>query len=88
VLSRHALRNALIPIVTVVALQTAALIAWQFLVEAIFSWPGIGSYAVRAITNLDFNVIIGVTLFGSVLYVLVNFLADMVYLMLDPRIRY
>lgn len=88
VLFRHALRNALIPIVTVVALQTAALIAWQFLVESIFSWPGIGSYAVQAITNLDFNVIIGVALFGSVLYVVVNFVADMLYLVLDPRIRY
>jgi peptide/nickel transport system permease protein len=87
-LSRHALRNALIPVVTVIALQMAALIAWQFLVETIFSWPGIGSFAVRAIVALDFNVIMGVTLFGSVLYVLVNFLADVTYMALDPRIRY
>ncbi len=88
VMSRHALRNALIPVVTVIALQMAALIAWQFLVETIFSWPGIGSFAVRAITTLDFNVIMGVTLFGSVLYVMMNFLADIAYLVLDPRIRY
>ena len=88
VLSRHALRNALIPVVTVIALQMASLIAWQFLVETIFSWPGIGSFAVRAITALDFNVIMGVTLFGSLLYVAMNFLADVTYMALDPRIRY
>src|SRR5207237_258729 len=88
VLIRHALRNALIPVVTVVALQTAALIAWQFLVESIFSWPGVGSYAISAISNLDFNVIIGVALFGSVLYVAVNFTADIVYMLIDPRVRY
>jgi peptide/nickel transport system permease protein len=88
VLSRHALKNALIPVVTIVALQMAALIAWQFLVETIFSWPGVGSFAVRAIVALDFNVIMGVTLFGSALYVMMNFLADMTYVALDPRIRY
>jgi peptide/nickel transport system permease protein len=88
VLSRHALKNALIPVVTIVALQMGALIAWQFLVETIFSWPGVGSFAVRAIVGLDFNVIMGVTLFGSALYVLLNFLADMTYVALDPRIRY
>jgi peptide/nickel transport system permease protein len=87
-LRRHALRNALIPVVTLLAIQMAGLIAWQFLVETIFSWPGVGSYAVKAITTLDFNVIMGITLFGSVLYVTLNLLADLSYLVLDPRIRY
>jgi peptide/nickel transport system permease protein len=88
VLFHHVLRNAMIPVVTVVALQMAGLIAWQFLVEIIFGWPGIGTWAVSAITRLDFQVIMGVTLFGSILYVTLNFLADVVYLLLDPRIRY
>ena len=88
VLTRHVLRNALIPVVTVIAVQTAALIAWQFLVEYIFAWPGIGGWAVASITQLDFNAIMMVTLFGAVLYVALNFLADVSYMILDPRIRY
>lgn len=88
ILFRHVLQNAMIPIVTVVALQMAGLIAWQFLVEIIFGWPGIGTWAVSAIMRLDFQVIMGVTLFGSALYVTLNFLADVAYIMLDPRIRY
>ncbi|HEV8469785.1 MAG TPA: ABC transporter permease [Candidatus Limnocylindria bacterium] len=88
VITRHVLRNAMLPIVTVIALQMAALIAWQFLVETIFSWPGIGSWAVNSIMTLDFNAVMAVTLFGSVLYVALNFLADVSYLLFDPRIRY
>lgn len=87
VLLRHVLRNSMIPVVTIVALQMAGLIAWQFLVETIFSWPGIGSWAVQSILTLDFQVIMAVTLFGSVLYVALNFMADLVYIWLDPRIR-
>lgn len=85
---RHALRPALVPVATVVGLQMAALIAYVFLVEVVFSWPGIGTYAVRAIVGLDFEPIMGITLVFSVIYVLVNFLVDMSYLLLDPRIRY
>lgn len=88
ILFRHVLKNAMIPVVTVVALQMAGLIAWQFLVEIIFGWPGVGTWAVSAILRLDFQVIMGVTLFGAALYVLLNFLADVAYLLLDPRIRY
>ncbi len=88
VLFKHVLRNAMIPVVTVVALQMAGLIAWQFLVETIFSWPGIGSWAVQSIMTLDFQVIMAVTLFGAVLYVSLNFIADVIYIWLDPRIRY
>ena len=87
VLIRHVLRNALIPVVTVIAIQMAALIAWQFLVEYIFAWPGIGSWAVASIAQLDFNAIMMVTLFGATLYVVLNFLADVSYMILDPRIR-
>lgn len=84
----HVLRNAMIPVVTLVALQMAGLIAWQFLVETIFGWPGIGTWAVSAILRLDFQVIMGVTLFGATLYVIVNFIADIIYAYLDPRIHY
>ncbi len=88
VFTRHALRPALVPVVTVIGLQIAALIAYVFLVEVVFSWPGIGTYAVRAIVGLDFEPIMAITLVFSVIYVLVNFLVDMSYLVLDPRIRY
>jgi peptide/nickel transport system permease protein len=88
ILYRHVLRNAMIPVVTVVSVQMAGLIAWQFLVEVIFGWPGIGSWAVNAIMRLDFQIIMAVTLFGAVLYVSLNFFADVLYMLLDPRIRY
>ncbi len=88
VLFRHALKPAAIPVVTVIGLQLAGLIAWVFLVETIFSWPGIGSYAVRAILSLDFNAIMGVTLFTSFVYVVINLLVDVIYVVLDPRIRF
>jgi peptide/nickel transport system permease protein len=88
VLIHHALRNAMIPVVTIIGLQVAALIAYVFLVEYIFSWPGIGSYAVRAILGLDFQPIMSITLLFSLLYVTVNFLVDLSYLLLDPRIKY
>ena len=88
VLRRHALRNSLIPVVTVIGLQFASMIAYVFLVEHIFSWPGIGSYAVRAILGLDFQPIMAITLLFSTIYVGVNFLVDLTYLALDPRITY
>lgn len=88
VLFRHALKNALIPVVTVIGLQLGHLIAWVFLVEIIFSWPGIGSYMVRSIVNLDFPAVMGCTLFTSFLYVFINLAVDLIYGILDPRIHY
>ncbi len=88
VLGRHALKNAMVPVVTIIGLQLGALIAWVFLVETVFSWPGIGSYMVRAIMDSDFNAVMGVTLVTSLIYVLINLLVDLSYLLLDPRIRY
>jgi peptide/nickel transport system permease protein len=87
-LRRHALKNAMVPVVTVMGLQLAALIAYVFLVEVIFSWPGIGTYAVRAIIGLDFEPIMGITLTFSLIYVVTNFFVDIVYLFLNPQIRY
>jgi peptide/nickel transport system permease protein len=88
VLTGHAMKNAMVPVVTVIGLQLGYLIAWVFLVECIFSWPGIGSYAVRCIVNLDFPAVQGVTLFTSFMYVFINLGVDIVYVFLDPRITY
>jgi peptide/nickel transport system permease protein len=88
VLLRHALRNALLPAVTVLGLGVGLLASGVFLVETIFAWPGIGRYAYDAIRASDYNAILGVTLVVAVVYVVVNLVVDLVYLYLDPRIRY
>jgi peptide/nickel transport system permease protein len=83
----HAIRNAMIPTVTVMGLTFAGLLAGAVLTETIFSWPGIGRYSVQAALNLDYPALLGVTLFVAAAYILVNFLVDIVYGVLDPRIR-
>ena len=83
----HAMRNALIPTVTVLGLTTAGLLAGAVLTETIFSWPGVGSFAVSAALKLDYPALLGVTLIVAVIYVLVNLFVDIVYGLLDPRIR-
>jgi peptide/nickel transport system permease protein len=88
VMARHSMKNAFVPVVTIIGLQLGYLIAWVFLVEAIFSWPGIGSYALRSIVNLDFPAVQGVTLFTSFMYVFINLGVDLIYPLLDPRISY
>jgi peptide/nickel transport system permease protein len=88
VLRRHALKPAMVPVITVIGLQIASLIAFVFLVEVVYSWPGIGTYAVRAIVGLDFEPIMSITLLFSVIYVGINFVVDMLYVAMDPRIRY
>lgn len=87
VVAGHALRNALIPTVTVLGLTTASLLAGAVLTETIFSWPGIGSFAVAAALKLDYPALLGVTLIVAIIYVLVNLLVDLAYVILDPRIR-
>jgi peptide/nickel transport system permease protein len=88
VLLRHALRNALLPAVTVLGLEFGLLAGGVFLVETIFAWPGIGRYAFDAIRASDYNATMGVTLIVALLYVGINLVVDVVYLYLDPRIRY
>ena len=88
VLRHHVFRNALIPTTTVLGLQIGALLAGNVLAEVVFNWPGIGLYAVNAIKNLDYPGIMGVTLVISVIYVLVNLVVDITYVMLDPRISF
>jgi peptide/nickel transport system permease protein len=87
VITRHAIRNAMIPTVTVLGLTFAGLLAGAVLTETIFSWPGIGRYSVQAALKLDYPALLGVTLFVAAAYVLVNFLVDVIYGLLDPRIR-
>lgn len=88
VLYRHALRNALITIVTVVGLQLPRLVGGAAITETVFAWPGMGSLAVRAAFERDYPMIMGITLVISFVVAASNLLVDMVYVYLDPRIRY
>jgi len=88
VVNRHALKNALLPTVTQLGLQIGLLLSGTFLVEIIFSWPGIGRYSVDAITKVDYNAIMATTLIVAVIFVLMNLVVDILYLFLDPRISY
>ncbi|MFZ3214968.1 MAG: nickel ABC transporter permease [Candidatus Acidiferrales bacterium] len=88
VLFRHALRNALIPILTILGLQFGTLLAGTILTESIFSWPGIGRLAVQAIGARDYPLLQGCILLIAVSYVLVNLLTDLVYAVVDPRVRF
>jgi len=87
VVCRHALPNALVPIITVVGLQFGALLAGAIVTETIFAWPGIGRLTVSAISNRDYQLVQGCILCIGLTYVVVNFLTDMVYSALNPRIR-
>jgi len=87
VIYRHALRNALIPLVTVLGMSLAQLLYGSVIIESLFAWPGTGSYVVNAIFALDFPVIMGFTVLVSTAYVVVNLLVDLLYMLLDPRIR-
>lgn len=88
VLSRHAIRNALIPVVTVLGLQFAGLLGGAIIIETIFAWPGVGRLAVNAIWRRDYPVIMGTVLIFSFTFILANLLVDILYTILDPRIRY
>lgn len=85
---RHVLRNAMIPIVTILAFSLAGLIGGSFITETIMGIPGIGRFAVESIFNRDYPVIMAITLIGAAAFVLANLLADLAYAYIDPRIRY
>jgi len=87
VVSRHALRNALIPIITVLGLDFGAYLTGSILTETIFSWPGIGRYAYQAASSLDFPAVMGVTMLIAGIFIGVNLIVDILYGVLDPRIR-
>ena len=85
--SRHVLRNALLPIITIIGLQTGLLLSGAVLTETVFAWPGIGTWLVDAIRSRNFPVLQGGILFVSVIFVLVNLAVDVTYALVNPRIR-
>jgi len=87
VVYKHALRNALIPTVTVAGLSFASLLGGAVLTETIFSWPGVGQLAYQSIVSLDFPLLMGLTLLFGVIMVFSNLIVDLIYVVLDPRIR-
>ena len=88
VIGKHALRNSMIPVITVIGLQFGALLGGALLTESVFSWPGIGKYTVDSIMKSDFPVVQGIVLLVAVVFVTVNLVADLMYAYLDPRIKY
>ena len=83
---RHLLRNALLPLVTLVGMQTAGMIGGAVLIETIFAWPGIGRLAFEAVFQRDYNLLCGIVLCSAILVVLVNLAVDLIYTVLDPRV--
>jgi peptide/nickel transport system permease protein len=88
VLVRHQIRNALIPVVTVIGLQIAGLMTGSLVTETVFNWPGLGRAIGPAIQNRDTPVIMGILMFGAIAYIVVNLITDLLYAMIDPRVRY
>ena len=85
-IGRHALRNALLPVVSYIGPLAAALLTGSFIVETIFAIPGLGRHFVTSIYNRDYTVILGITIFYSFLIMMMNLLIDVIYPLLDPRI--
>lgn len=88
VVLRHALRNALLPVITIIGLQFGALLGGAFITETIFGWPGVGQLAVSSILQRDYPVVQGTVLLVTVSYVITNLIVDIIYAWVDPRIRY
>jgi peptide/nickel transport system permease protein len=88
VVYKHAMKNALIPVITLVGILYGACLSGVVFVEAIFSWPGVGRYAVRSIMFLDFQPVMGVALLTTFFFILINLIVDVIYSFLDPRIKY
>ncbi len=87
VLFRHVLRNVLLPVITIMGLSLPELLAGSFLVESIFSWPGMGSLGVNAVFGLDYPLIMSITMLSSFLLIVGNLAADLLYGLVDPRIK-
>lgn len=88
IIIKHALKNAFIPVITVIGIQFGRVLEGSVIVETIFAWPGIGKLLVDSIYSRDFAMIQGCVLFVAVIFVLVNLFVDVSYTYLDPRIRY
>lgn len=87
VITKHALKNALNPVITAVSGWLASLMAGAFFIEYIFNWKGIGMVTIKAVENLDFPVVMGATLFIALVFIIVNLLVDILYAVVDPRVR-
>ena len=85
---RHGLRNGLIPVITVIGLQFGTMLGGALLTESVFSWPGIGAYTVSCILKSDFPVVQGVVLLVATIFVTLNLLVDIIYAIVDPRIKF
>jgi len=87
VVTRHALRNALIPIITVIGIQVGSILGGTVIIEQVFSWPGLGSLVVTAVLNRDYPVVQGVTMLLAAFFVLASLVVDVTYMYVDPRLR-
>jgi peptide/nickel transport system permease protein len=87
VVIRHALKNAMLPVLTTIGITFGSLLSGAVLTETIFNWPGLGRYATTSVTSLDFPAVMGVTLVAAIVYPTVNMLVDIGYHLLDPRIK-
>jgi peptide/nickel transport system permease protein len=85
--TRHIFRNAMLPIATIIGLQTGLLLSGAVLTETVFAWPGMGTWLVQAIEDRNYPVLQGGILFVSLVFVLVNLLVDLSYALINPRIR-
>jgi peptide/nickel transport system permease protein len=88
VLWRHVLRNALVPVITVVGLELGTLLSGSIIVETVFAWPGSGSLLISAIQSRDYPLITGTVLTYTIAFVAINFVIDILYALIDPRIRF
>ena len=88
VIYRHAVRNALLPIITLIGLQLPMLLGGSVVIEQIFSWPGLGLMTMSAILSRDFPVIMGVSLLAAIAVLMANIITDILYAIADPTIRY
>ena len=87
VINKHALRNALIPIITVIGMEIPVLFGGQVIIEQVFSWPGLGLMTMSAITNRDYPVIMGVCLLSAIVVLAANLITDILYALADPTIQ-
>jgi peptide/nickel transport system permease protein len=88
VLFKHALKNAFLPVITIIGIQTGTLLAGAVLTETIFSWPGIGKWVYDSILARDYPIVQGATLLIAIVFMVANLLVDLSYASLDPRIQY
>ena len=87
IIGRHILKNALIPVVTVLGIEFGMILEGAVITETVFSWPGLGELMVSAVSNRDYPLIQGLVLFAAITFILINFSVDIIYRYLDPRIR-